>query len=415
MVKPERRTRGDVAAAAAIALVVVLAGVLIWWTSDARATSSRPATEPAPEPVPARLVPAALTQLWAAASPATAGPVVVSGTAITGDGSEVHGRDPVSGESRWSYARRPNLCAVSWIYHYAVAVYPDKRGCGQVSTIDAATGRRGPARSSYADRHVRVSTDGTTMLSAGPKRLELWRSDMVRVLSYGEIDARVKPSARGLGSGCTLLSAAAGSSAVSVLEACAEHADVRLTLLHPGKEEDEPEVRYVPEAGVPVAQAADSGARVLAVSDTGAGTNTAVYLPSPQPRVEVINQAGATVAKTLLPGPPTSASARVAVSRPAGFISWWTGDAVLMFDATTLAYRYTISAVGSAVPLGPAATMAGRLLIPVSGGVGVYDPAIGKLERTIPVSRPPGVTAVFPGVSGPTVLEQRGDTVVALG
>ncbi len=411
-VRPERRTRADVVAAAAIAITVIVAAVVIWWTSDARATSSRPVAGGAADLTPARAVPAALTQLWTAASPATAGPVLLSGTVVTGDGHQVDGRDPQTGEPRWSYRRDDrDLCAVSWIYRYAVAVFPDNRGCGQVSTIDVVTGRRGPARTSYADRHVTVSSDGATVLSAGATRLELWRSDMVRVLSYGEIDARVKPSAQRFGKGCTMLSAGAGSSAVSVLEACPGQADARLTLLRPGKEDDEPELRYVPEPGLSGASAADSGARVLVVSDS----NTAVYLPSPQPRIEVVDQTGATVAKTLLPGQPSAASAKLPVSRPAGLISWWTGDAVLMFDATTLAYRYTVPAVGSAVPLGPAAPMAGRLLIPVSGGVGVYDPATGDLERIIPVSRPSGVSAVFPGVSGSTVLEQRGDTVVALG
>jgi hypothetical protein len=343
----------------------------------------------------------------------------VSGVAITGDGHKVDGRDPATGESHWSYARNADLCGVSWIYHYAVAVFPDSRGCGQVSTIDAATGRRGPARTSYADRHVTLSSDGNEVLSVGATRLELWRSDMVRVLAYGEIDARVKPSAQGVGSGCTLLSAAARSSAVSVLEACPGQASkqdkVRLTLMRPGKEDDEPELHHVPEPGLSAELAADSGARVLAVTDTGSGANTAVYLPSPKPRVEVVDQTGATIAKTLLASKPSPVSAKLAVSRPTGLITWWTGDAVFVFDAATLAHRYTVPAAGSAVPLGPAALMAGRLLIPIRGGVGVYNPATGDLERTIPVSRPSEVSAVFPGVSGPTVLEQRGDTVVALG
>ena len=69
-------------------------------------------------------------------------------------GVEVDGRDPATGESRWSYARDSELCGVSWVYHYSIAVYQDDRGCGQVSTLDGSTGRRGPARSSYADPHV---------------------------------------------------------------------------------------------------------------------------------------------------------------------------------------------------------------------------------------------------------------------
>ncbi len=414
MVRPERRTRADVVAAAVITIVVVVAGVVIWWTSDARATSSRPAAEPAPIPATARAVPAALTELWSAASPATAAPVVVSGIVVTGDGRAVHGRDPATGDTRWSYARRAESCAVSWVYHYAVAVYPDGRGCGQVSAIDAGTGRRGPSRTSYADKQVTVSSDGTTVLSAGRSRLELWRSDLVRVLSYGEIDAPVKPSAQRVGTGCALLSAAASSAAVSVLEACPaqdrepDKTQVRLTLLRPAKDEDEPEARYVPQPAI----TAGSGARVLAVTENGTGTRTAVYLPSPRPRVEVVDEAGATVASTLLPG---AASPAGAVAKSEDLLTWWTGNAVLVFGAASLTYRYTIPAAESVTPLGPAAMMAGRLLVPTSAGIGVHNAATGEFERTIAVSRPPGLATVFPRVCGTTVLEQRGDTLVALG
>ncbi|WP_343599683.1 hypothetical protein [Mycobacterium sp.] len=404
MVRPERRTPADVVAGTAVAVVVAVVAAAIWWTSDARATSSRPAAVPLTEPSSAHGVPALLKQLWTAASPATRGPVVVAGAVVTGAGRVVDGRDPATGEVRWSYQRDRDLCAVSWVYRYAVAVYPDDRGCGQVSTVDGSTGRRGPARSSYADKHVELSSDGTTVLSAGDTRLELWRSDMVRMLSYGEIDAPVKPSAPGLHTGCRLTSAAASSSAVSVLEACGTQPDLRLTLLRPSKEEDEPDKRYVAEPGVGVG----SSARVLAV----AGTRTAVYLPSPRPRVEVLDETGATVASTPLPKPP---AASTLVTRSGNLVSWWTGDAVLVFDAVNLTYRYTIAAAGPEVPLGPATLMAGKLLVPVTGGLAVCDPVSGARGRSLPVRRPAGTTSVIPAVAGSQVLEQRGDTVVALG
>ena len=228
-------------AAFASVVVVAAAAALIWWTSDARATISRPAAGPAPSPRLAREVPASLKQLWTAPNAPTDQPVVVAGTVVTADERAVLGRDPVTGQVRWSYSRSSELCGVAGVYRFAVAVYRDDRGCGQVSTIEGPTGSRGPARSSYADQRVNLSSDGTTVLSAGDTRLELWRSDMVRMLSYGEIDARVKPSAKGMHTGCRLTSAAASSSAVSVLEACGRQADLRLTLLRPSKEEDEPE------------------------------------------------------------------------------------------------------------------------------------------------------------------------------
>jgi hypothetical protein len=407
MVKPERRTKGDILAAAAIAVVVAVAASLIWWTSDARATVSRPAATPAPAPTPAREVPATLKQLWTARSRATTAPVVVSGTIATADGRQVDGRDPGTGQSRWSYARDTDLCGLSWVYHFAVAVYRDDRGCGQVSTLDGATGRRGAARSGYADPSVRLSSDGTTVLSAGDTRLELWRSDMVRMLAYGETDARVKPSARGLHSGCRLISAAASSSAVSALESCAQQADVRLVLLRPGKEDDEPQQHVVAEPGI----GADSGARVLTVWEN----NTAVYLPSPQPRIDVVDDTGTAVASTLLAKAPSSSAA---VSQTGNLVTWWTGDSLMVFEASNLTLRYTIAAgeTGPIVaPLGPGVMMAGRLLVPVTGAIGVYDPLSGANERYIPVNRAPGNAAVVPAVSGPRVFEQRGDTVVALG
>ncbi len=406
MVRPERRTRGDIVAAAAIAVVVVVAASLIWWTSDARATISRLAAVPAPNPTPAREVPATLTQLWTAASPATTTPVVVGGTVTTGDGRHVDGRDPGTGKSLWSYGRDSDLCGVSWVYHFAVAVYRDDRGCGQVSTLDGSTGRRGAARSGYADPRVRLSSDGTTVLSVGDTRLELWRSDMVRMLAYGETDARVKPSARGLHSGCRLVSAAASSSAVSVLETCANHADLQLVLLRPGKEDDEPQQHVVPQPGI----GPDSGARVLTVWET----NTAVYVPSPQPRIDVIDETGTTVSSTLLPKPPSPSAV---VSQAGSLVTFWTGDSVMVLEPSNLTLRYTIAAGDTTVPLGPGAMMAGRLLVPVSGAIGVYDPISGNNERYIQVDRAPSTPEkpIVPAVSGSRVFEQRGNTVVALG
>src|SRR5699024_8374371 len=109
-------------------------------------------------------------------------------------------------------------------------------------------------------------------------------------------------------------------------------------------------------------------------------THTAVYLPAPQPRVEVVDAAGVTVDSTALPHPP---SATNAVARAGDLVTWWTGRDVLVFEAANLAYRYTVAPAGPAVPQGPATIMAGRMLIPVTGGLGVYDPATGDVERVI--------------------------------
>ncbi|BBY57210.1 Rv3212 family protein [Mycolicibacterium sarraceniae] len=406
MVRPERRTKGDLVAAATIALVVAVISALFWWNSSARATISRPATSPAPNPVPARVVPDTLHPLWTAVSARTLSPIVVGGTVLAADGTTVEGRDPRTGQTRWTFARDTELCGVSYVYDLAVAVYPDIRGCGQVSGINGGTGHRGATRTSYADKHVVLSSNGSAVLSAGPTRLELWRSDLVRMLSYGEIDARVKPVNQGLGTGCTLMSAAASDEAVSVLEACRDQKDLRLTLLKPAKEEDEPDTKNVPLPGV----APDSEARVLAVS----GTTTAVYLPTPQPEIAVYDDTGTMVASTLLKKAPLLVNPAQAVTRAGDMFTWWTGDSVEVFDSR-LSYRYSINASAAVAPLGPGAMMAGRLLIPLTNGIGVYDPANGAEDRVITVEHPDGSGPVVPTVTDSKVIEQRGAALVAYG
>ncbi|MGK2880939.1 MAG: Rv3212 family protein [Mycobacterium sp.] len=402
MIRPERRTKADLIAAAIIALVVVLVGLLTWWTSDARATISRPAATAAPTLTAARQVPPTLAQLWMAASPETTEPVVVGGAVVTAEGATVTGHDPATGDVLWTFARDRQLCGVTYVYDLAVAVYPDIRGCGQVSTIEGSTGQRGPTRTAYADDTVVLTADGATVLSAGSTRIELWRSDMVRMLSYGALDAQIKPETRDQ-SECRFTSAAASSSLVSVLEACPDEPELRLTFLTVTDEEDTPEVRSVALPGV----LPDSGAQVLAVSDD----STAVYLPVPKPAIAVYNETGTEVTTIALTKPPT---APLFVSRPGDMYSWWTGNAVVVFDGN-LKYRYTVSA-GSAAPLGPATMMAGRILIPLTGGIGVYAAASGAFERVIPVNRPAGTTGpVVPQAAGDLVVEQRGDDVVALG
>jgi len=314
----------------------------------------------------------------------------------------MQGRDPSSGTELWSYARDLDLCGVTWVYNYAVAVYPDTRGCGQVSTVDAKTGIRGPARTSYADRHVTLSGDGTTVLSAGDTRLEMWRSDMVRMLSYGALDAPIKPDVPASPL-CRFVSAAASSSSVSVLEAC-DRQDLRLTLLRPSDEEDTPELKYVQQKGV----ADGTGARVVAVTDT----YTALYVPTPKPRLDIIDDTGAVTDSTVVAGPP---SAKATMSRAGDLITWWTGDALMVFDADTLQYKYTVTRSGTDAPVGPATVMAGQLLVPVTTGYDVFDPATGTGDRHIPVARPPVDGPVVPAVAGAMVLEQRGGDLVALG
>jgi hypothetical protein len=200
------------------------------------------------------------------------------------------------------------------------------------------------------------------------------------------------------------VSAAAGASAVSVLESCPQQHDMRLTLLRPAKEEDEPDTKHVPLPGV----SSDSDAQVIAVN----GTTTAVYLPTPQPVVSVFDETGTVIASTLMAKPATP---QAMASTAGDYVTWWTGDSVMVFDTKDLRYKYTVSPVAGNSPVGPATFMADKLLAPVTGGYDVFDPATGKGVSHIGFPRTPIPTAVIPAVAGTQLLEQRGDTLVALG
>jgi hypothetical protein len=126
----------------------------------------------------------------------------------------------------------------------------------------------------------------------------------------------------------------------------------------------------------------------------------------------VVDETGTTISSTLLPKPPSSSAV---MSQAGNLVTWWTGDSLMVFEASNLTLRYTIATGGTTAPLGPGVMMAGRLLVPVTGAIGVYDPVSGANERYIPVNRAPSNSAVIPAVSGSRVFEQRGDTVVALG
>lgn len=409
MLAPERRTRTDLIVAAALAVAVVVAASVIWLRSDARGTTSITWDGPVAVPAAATAVPATLTEAWRAGSGATARPLAVAGTVATADGGTVVGRDPDTGAEHWRYQRDMPLCAATSAWQTVVAVYRDRRGCSQVTQLIAASGTRGAQRASDADDAIMLVDAGTHLISAGDTRLELWRSDLVRTVEYGRVDAAVNPNAQPR-SGCTLLSAGASATRLAVVERCPGEPADRLTLLEPVPDDNqEPEEfasSVLPEstAGTPGSDTA--GTRVVAV----AGDRTALYLPPGDgagPRIQVFGGAGQAVGEYPLPHPATDAATIPATTRD-GILTWWTGEDTVGLGPSDLAPRWTVPDT-----IGSGDSMAGALLLPVDDALAVVDPVSGAVQRRISVDRDTaGPVAVT--VAGEIVLEQRGDEVVAL-
>ncbi|MFC4125348.1 Rv3212 family protein [Nocardia rhizosphaerae] len=411
MLAPERRTRADILAAAAIAVTLVVAAVVVWARSDATGTDSVTAGSPAPTITAATQLPASLHELWHAADAASSRALISGNVVVTGDAGTVSGRDPVSGEQLWWYRRDMPLCAVESQYGTVIATYRDQRGCSQTTMLDAATGEREAARSSYMDDAIRVSGDGTYLLAMGTDRLEMWRSDLVRTLEYGYVDAPINPNYQPR-SGCSFASAASSSSRLAVLEHCPDDPSARLTVLDPApKEATKPE-----EHGSRVLTAAGAespGVRVLAVSDDKVAvyyppTTATATQPGRGPRIAVHDGTGNEIAVHQLAAPWGE---HATVTRLGSAVYVFTGESLIALSAATFQPVWTVPDA-----IGTPALMAGRLLVPVADGLVAVDTGSGATVATIPVQRTDhsGGT-VSTAVLGDTVLERRDGRLYALG
>lgn len=412
MLAPERRTRADIFAAVAIAVTLVVAAIVVWARADVTGTDSVTASSPAPTVTAATRLPATLGELWHAADGASSRALTSGNVAVTGDDGTVSGRDPVTGKQLWWYRRDMPLCAVESQFGAVIATYRDQRGCSQTTMLEADTGERRVARSSYMDDEIRVSGDGTYLLALGPDRLEMWRSDLVRTLEYGYVDAPVNPNTQPR-TGCTLHSAASSSSRLAVLERCPADPSARLTVLNPApKESTNPEEHG---SRVLTAPGADSPeVRVIAVSDT----KIAVYYP-PTPatatglaqpaRIAVHDGTGNETAVYPLAAPWNERT--TTVTRLGSAIYVFTGDSLIALSAGSLQPVWTVRGA-----LGTPALMAGRLLVPVADGLLAVDTANGETVARIPIQRTDySGDTISTAVLGSTVFERRGGQLYALG
>ncbi|HEU0089788.1 MAG TPA: hypothetical protein VFQ77_19430 [Pseudonocardiaceae bacterium] len=411
MPAPERRTRGDLFAAAVVAVAVLVAATGLWWTSDARHTTLLIAPGPARQ-LPtggsgAELLPSTLVESWRAPSAATPVPLVQDGIAVTAADGKVAGRDLISGSVRWSYQRDLPLCTVAAAFNRVLALYQRGQTCSEVSTLRWADGRRGPQRTGPVQAPTRVTADGDHAAATGRRYLEVWRTDLVRTLSYGRLPTPAQPNTQPRPD-CTYGSLALNAGKLAVVERCPAERSARLTVqrAHP-KEPDRPEVEF--STLLPGEQA-----QVVAVS----AQRVAVALPGPA-RLLVLDARGNQVAQYPLAVPdaelrddPPGGLASVARTR-SGW-SWFTGSATVALTADDLRPRWT-----RAGALGPGSLVGGWLLLPTPGALRVLNAGTGQEIRTLPVDRggyrgPVGTAVGAAGEGGTVLLELRGDTLVAL-
>lgn len=412
-VRPERRTRLDLAVTAVIAALVLLAGVLLWWTAPARTTELTTASEQPPVQLPSESIPDELRELWRAPSPATAVPAVGKAVFITGSGGTMTGHDPATGAPVWQYRRTAPLCAVIAAWpggeNDALGVYRNSRGCSEVTALDANTGARKGNRTSDADGQISLTYSSSYALAAGATRLETWGTNLVRGIEYGRIDAPVNPEVQPDRHDCTLYSALSGGDRVAVVERCSGDAGYRLTVLGANLDSDE-KVREWGSAEI-TDSAHGAPPVVIAVTDASVAVYDGGGDPGSGHDGPTLRSFGHdAAARTARPVSgdqvPPAGSQPISAS---GMITYWTGQSTLLLDASTGEARVRIEGT-----VGPGEVSVG-LMVPVPGAISVRDPMDGREIKRLPVDRGDYHGLVSLSALGGYVVEQRGDDIVALG
>ncbi|MFI6101324.1 PQQ-binding-like beta-propeller repeat protein [Lentzea sp. NPDC051213] len=408
------RTRADFIAVALIAVVSVVAAVATWAFSDARATTSVTGPSSWDQLPEVAALPPSLAEVWRAKSGATQSPVVVltqvketgeekPSTVVTGDGGKVSGLDPLTGDVRWTYERDLQLCVVSTGWGRAMALYSKGTNCSELTSLDGITGERRAQRNGDAEPGTALLNEGSHLITTGSKFMEVYRrDDLVRSLEYGSLRAIVNPNKQPR-SGCTYGSVALTSGKFAMIERCPDDAWDRISVIKPNPDKsDEPKVFASVLTG-------GRNAQVVAVTEK----LVAVAVPNPSRLVVFDAESGTQVSETPIDVPaadftdPPNHVTRGFTTKTNVF--WFTGSKTISLSSETLTPLWTADGT-----LGAGTTLAGRALIPVKEGLRVYEQGTGAVVGTIRVNRAGHTGPVQLATAGPVVLEQRGETLVAL-
>jgi hypothetical protein len=420
------RRKRDYAAVVLIVLVVAAGGTLWWKTSDAAATASVTGSGDVTVPPKPTSVPAEFKELWRAASGATKDPVVVGPSVVTGDQHTVTGRDPVTGAVRWSYDRSNlDLCTVIAAWGKALAVYHKTHNCSEVTELDGVTGKRGAQRNGDAELNTQLMYDGTYVSSSGSKLIDTWRSDLVQTQQYGTVTAIVNHDKQPR-LNCVYSSELAGPGLLGVIERCPDEQYNRFTLLRPGGTDNDAERPNVLFS----VQVPGDGGRIVALTDQ----REAIALPNPA-RLVIWNNTGSqvetvpltnvdltatpdspvqpTVAMTCIQTPDQSGKCEpnswtTTYTGGARVITWFTGTKTVALSGSTLEPLWTMDAVGAGT------VYADKILVPVPGGLASMDPVTGVRGTDVKVDRKGYQGQVRLTTLGTVLVEQRGDTLVAM-
>ncbi|MBA1834570.1 hypothetical protein GC584_10165 [Corynebacterium sp. zg912] len=396
---PLRRTRGDLIATGVIAGVSALLLGTAFFTAPARDAHLVSAEEEQQDYGQLAVVPKSFSEGFTLTD--TSGrdqPLVANGLVVTYNDHTLTATTP-EGETVWTYERPNELCLVDQAWGKVVATYRDNAGCGDVVAIDAKTGTYAGTRSAIAPERVVRLASNDRVGYASSERAEVWRSDLVRTVEYGYVEAKQEPDMQP--HECTITSALTRTELVAVTEVCDDGAFLRL-------QEATPEDSRKPEVLADVEISPD--AYLVAISQDAA----AVYDPTAS-EVRGYNKEGTSISSSSVPqmdSPevgPDGIIKNLPVADLPHHMTYWENNSLLLMEPAALAVTGVFQGA-----LGTGFSAGEKLLYASDSGIAVVDWDKNAVDTIIPVDRGGYTGPVHITSAGATVVEKRGDQVVVL-
>lgn len=410
--KPLRSTRNDWIAVAALSTITALAVTTVWATSEHRSSSldtSLSAEQPAEIKAPIPQLPDTLSERYELSDNAIAAaykPTIIDGVLLTStnddSSSEVTAFNPDNAEQLWTYTRALPLCSLSTAFQNAYPTYLSNSGCGDTVGIRARSGTYAATRSALASRDVIPISSNSAVGTVSTQRVELWRSDLVRTVEYGQVDAPAEPNLQPH-PGCTIDSALTRTDLLAVVERC----DGRTQLTF---QKSVPEEFRTPELNEDATVELPEGSHLVAVAQHGA----AIWSPKDH-SVHAYDDSGALLSSIpVAEKSPSSAAGKDLPFAPMVadlpyHIAWFDGSALHLLKPEDLSLGHTFDdAIGTPVAIGE------DVAYPTASGIRIVDWRSGETKQNIEVDRKGYAGPVGLGLAASTLIEKRGDVVVGL-
>ncbi|MDU0478890.1 PQQ-binding-like beta-propeller repeat protein [Staphylococcus chromogenes] len=334
-------------------------------------------------------------------------PLIIDGLLVTGTGGKVEALNPADGTTVWRYERDKELCSLGVGFNTVVATYRTSAGCGDVTQIDAKTGTYRATRSATAPDVVLPISSNDRVGTVSAERVELWRSDLVRTVEYGDKDAKQEPELQPHEE-CRISSALTRKELLAVVESCPDQPNNSMLRLQATTPEDSRKPKIKADVAIP-----GTDAQVIAIGQTAAS----VYVPGPTPRLIAYNESGKEISRNdVQPSPlidaasakPGQAFAPQTADLP-HHMTWFDGQRLYLLNPATLAAEVIFDgALGTGVAIG------NRIVFPVADGLAIGNWETGSIDRTIPVDRGNYQGPVSLALAGNSLVEKRGDQLVSL-